>query len=107
MAHKLYRCLVYSLIEKGCITAIWNSCHQNRKEVKMGKNIHVVLGNGLWQVKQEKAQRSSGNYRTQKEAFERAREIAIKQGQEVAIHGKDGQIRAKLSYGNDPYPPKG
>ncbi len=74
-----------------------------------GKNIHVVHNkkSDLWQVKQENAERSSGNFNTQKEAFERAREIAINKGQEVAIHGKDGHIREKHSYGKDPYPPKG
>lgn len=72
-----------------------------------GKNIHVVRNGGVWQAKQENAQRSSGNFATQKQAFDRAREIARNNGQEVAIHGLNGQIRAKHSYGNDPYPPKG
>ena len=71
------------------------------------KNIHVVPGGNNWKVKQEHAQRSSGNFRTQGEAISRAREIAIKNGQEVVIHGTDGRIREKNSYGNDPYPPKG
>lgn len=74
----------------------------------MGKNVHVVKNlNGGWSVKQEKAQRSSGNFNTQKQAIERAIEIAKNNGQEVAIHGTNGQIRQKNSYGNDPYPPEG
>ena len=74
-----------------------------------GKNIHVVHNQklDLWQVKQEEAKRSSGNFNTQKEAFERAREIAINNRQEVAIHGRNGRIREKHSYGDDPHPPKG
>lgn len=80
---------------------------KDRKEVNMGKNIHVVHNGEQWQVKQENAQRSSGNFSTQREAFERAREIAINNGQEVAIHGLDGRIRYKHSYGKDPYPPEG
>ena len=84
---------------------------KDRKEVNMGKNmglyIVVVLYGEQWLVKLEIAQRSSGNFRTQQEAFERAREIAIKNSQEVAIHGLDGRIREKHSYGNDPYPPEG
>ena len=63
-----------------------------------GKNIHVVRNGDQWQAKQENAQR---------EAFERAREIAINKGQDVAIHGVNGRIRAKHSYGNDPCQPKG
>lgn len=77
------------------------------KEANMGKNIHVVRKGDLWQVKQENAQRCSGNFPTQQKAFERAREIATKNGQEVIIHGEDGRIREKYSYGNDPFPPEG
>lgn len=73
----------------------------------MGKNIHVVYDGEQWQVKQEHAQRSSGNFNTQREAFERAREIASNNGQEVIIHRPDGEIRDKYSYGNDPNPPEG
>lgn len=76
-------------------------------KVVAGKNIHVVKNGNIWQAKQENAQRSSGNFDTQQAAFERAREIARNKGQEVAIDGVDGKIRAKHSYGDDPYPPKG
>lgn len=71
------------------------------------KNVHVVYTDNLWKVKQENAKRSSGNFLTQSEAFDCARNIAINNNQEVAIHGLDGKIRAKHSYGNDPFPPKG
>ena len=73
----------------------------------MGKNIHVVHDGEQWKVKQENAMRSSGNFETQREAIDRARQIAQNKGQEVAIHGLDGRFPAKHSYGNDPYPPKG
>ncbi len=75
----------------------------------MGKNIHVVYNREkeLWQAKQENAERSSGNFGTQQEAFVRAREIAINNSQEVIIHGLNGQIRGKNSYGHDDCPPKG
>lgn len=73
----------------------------------MGKNIHVVHDGEQWKVKQENAMRSSGNFGTQREAIDRACQIAQNNGQEVAIHGLDGRIRAKHSYGNDPCPPKG
>lgn len=73
----------------------------------MRKNIHVVHKGKKWQVKQEGAVRSSGNFDTQKEAYNRAREIAHNNGQEVITHGKDGRFRSKNSFGNDPYPPKG
>ena len=37
----------------------------------------------------------------------RARGIAVNQQSELFIQGRDGQIRERNSYGNDPYPPKG
>ena len=56
-----------------------------------GKNIHVVKNGDCWQVKQENAKRSAGNFTTQREAFNRAREIARNNGQEVAIHDRNGK----------------
>lgn len=74
----------------------------------MGKNQHVVKGkNGSWAVKGEGNSKSTSCHNTQAEAIGRAKEIAIKQKSEVVIHGKDGKIRDRNSYGNDPYPPKG
>lgn len=73
----------------------------------MTKQIHVVRHGNNWAAKQDNAQRASAVAPTQRKAFERAREIARNQGKEVSIHNKTGQIRAKHSYGNDPYPPEG
>jgi len=73
----------------------------------MAKQIHVVRHGKNWAAKQDNAQRASAVAPTQREAFERAREIAKNQGEEVSIHNKTGQIRAKHSYGKDPCPPQG
>ena len=43
---------------------------------------------------------------TQKEAIEIAEQIARNQRSDTKIDGRDGQIRAGDSYGNDPHPPK-
>jgi len=40
-------------------------------------------------------------------AIERAREIARHQESELFIHRRNGQIRERNSYGNDPFPPEG
>ena len=69
-------------------------------------NKHVIYDDGVWKIKGEGSERSSGNFDTQKEAVARAREIAINQKCEVVIHGRDGKIRDKDSYGNDPCPPR-
>lgn len=72
-----------------------------------GKNIHIVPSGDVWKVKQDGCKRSSGNFPTQKQAINRGIDLAIKGGKELAIHGLDGKIRQKNSYGNDPHPPKG
>ena len=73
----------------------------------MKKNIHVVPGEGNWKVEREDSKRSSGNFPTQKEAFERGRELAKKDHGELSLHGRNGQIRDKRSYGTDPFSPRG
>lgn len=73
----------------------------------MGKNQHVVKTEGGWGVRGENNTRNTQNFDTQQAAINRARERAINQKSELLIHGRDGQIRDKHSYGNDPYPPKG
>jgi len=73
----------------------------------MGKNVHVTKRDGGWAVKTENSERAVKITETQKEAIEIAREIAQNQKSELIIHGTDGQIREKNSYGPDNYPPKG
>jgi uncharacterized protein YdaT len=73
----------------------------------MAKNQHVVPHPDGWAVKSEGSQRASSGHRTQEEAMQRAREIAQKQEAELFIHGRDGRIRERNSYGNDPFPPRG
>ena len=69
------------------------------------KNQHVVsLGNG-WAVKKEGSSRFTVITETQKDAITVAREIARNNKSELVIHGKDGRIRARDSYSNDPNPP--
>ena len=63
---------------------------------------------GQWRGERQDASRASVKGATQKEVFERTRELAQKAGSEVSIHrGDNGQIRAKHSYGNDPKKTKG
>ncbi|WP_342545567.1 DUF2188 domain-containing protein [Lysinibacillus sp. FSL K6-4013] len=51
--------------------------------------------------------RATVNVPTQKEAIKIATGIAKNQKSEVVIHNREGKIREKNSYGNDPFPPKG
>jgi hypothetical protein len=72
-----------------------------------GKNQHVVPHNGKWAVKGEGNTRATSSHDTQGEATGRARDIALRQKSELLIHGRDGEIRSRDSYGHDPYPPRG
>lgn len=74
----------------------------------MGNNQHVTPHkSGGWQVKGQNNSKATLRTETQKEAIERAREIARNQESELFIHGRNGRIRERDSYGNDPFPPKG
>jgi len=72
----------------------------------MGKDQHVVPHEDGWAIRGEGNQRVTSIHDTQREAAERAREIARNQGSEVVIHRRDGTIRDSDSYGNDPNPPR-
>ena len=71
------------------------------------KNQHVVPKDGGWAVRGEGNSRVSSSHATQKDAIEAARDRAQKQGSELIIHGRDGKIRERNTYGKDPHPPKG
>ena len=73
----------------------------------MGKNQHVMPHPNGWQVKGAGNQRATAVKSTQREAIDAARKIAQHQKSELIVHGRDGQIRQKDSFGNDPFPPKG
>ncbi|MBP3612276.1 MAG: DUF2188 domain-containing protein [Rikenellaceae bacterium] len=74
---------------------------------KVSKNQYVAPRGDKWIAKGEGNKRATRVVETQKEAISIARQIAIKQHSELTIRGRNGQIRDKRSYGNDPYPPKG
>ncbi len=74
----------------------------------MKNNQHVTPHpDGGWQVKGAGNSRATVRTATQEEAISIGRTIAINQQSELVIHGTNGRIREKNSYGNDPFPPKG
>lgn len=79
-----------------------------KESLFMGKNQHVTPHyNGGWQVKGDNNLRATAHTKTQSEAISIAKEIARNQKSELVIHGTDGRIREKDSYGNDKFPPRG
>lgn len=73
----------------------------------MDKNQHVLPSGDKWAVFGEGNRKKTRITQTQREAIEIARKIARNKQSELVIHGKDGRIRQKDSYGNDPFPPRG
>lgn len=72
----------------------------------MSKNVHVVPNDGGWNVRVEGGKRTE-HYPTQGEAIQAGRRIARSNHSEHIIHGRDGRIRQRDSYGRDPFPPRG
>ena len=70
------------------------------------KNQHVVPHGDGWAVRGEGNKKATRITRTQQEVIYIARRIARNKRSEVVIHGRDGRIRDKDSYGHDPHPPK-
>jgi hypothetical protein len=71
------------------------------------RNQPVVPHANGWAVKSAGGQKATAVYETQSAAIARAREIARNQESELLIHGRNGQIRERDSYGNDDFPPRG
>ena len=71
------------------------------------KGQHVVPSSNGWKVRKEGSPKASSTHATQQEAIAAATQIARNQRTQLYIHGRDGRIRERSSYGNDPYPPKG
>lgn len=73
----------------------------------MGKNQHVVQRDDSWAVRGEGNDRDTAHCDTQAEAIRVATEIAKNQESEMFIHGRDGKIRERNTFGHDPHPPAG
>lgn len=75
-------------------------------EVMMNSGQHVVKRGDGWAVRGEGNERDTSHHNTQSGAIRAATRIAKHQESEVVIHGRDGKIRDKDSYGLDSCPPK-
>jgi hypothetical protein len=71
------------------------------------KGQHVVPSSNGWKVVKAGAARATSIHKTQDEAIVEATRLARSQKTELYIHGRDGRIRERNSYGNDPYPSTG
>lgn len=63
--------------------------------------------NGDWAVKREGSSKATALHGTQSEAWKDAKRRARGAEGEAFLKGKNGKIRSRNTYGEDPYPPKG
>jgi hypothetical protein len=82
-----------------------NSVKSYVQAIKEGQ--HILPSEDGWKVKKSNAVKATKIFDNQEKAIEYARKIAMKQQSELSIHGKNGRIRQKNSYGNDSFPPRG
>lgn len=70
-------------------------------------DVHVVPNGGDgWKVEKEGGSRGR-NFDTQKDAWEAAKNTARREKSEALLHGRNGQIRERNTYGPDPRSSKG
>jgi hypothetical protein len=72
---------------------------------KMGKHVVPRQGGG-WAVKTAGKARAGKVFDNKGEAVKYARDAARKEHGELYVHGKDGTIKERRSYGKDPFPPR-
>ena len=72
----------------------------------MGKNIHIVPSGNGWDVKEAGRKSALSHHHKQSSAMDTGRPKAKANESELVIHGRDGKIRDKDSYGPDSCPPR-
>jgi len=78
------------------------------KQRRMAKgDVHVMPSETGWRVEVAADGRARSVHRTPAEAREAARAIARRNERELFVHGRDGQIRERNTYGQDPRRSKG
>jgi len=70
-------------------------------------DVHVMQDGGGWQVRVEGTVRPRSTHKTQAEASKAGRDIARKNKTELLVHGRDGKIRERSTFGHDPRRTKG
>ena len=68
----------------------------------MGRNQHVVSHGEGWAVRTEGEAQPFAVFKTQSEAWEKPKSIARKERAEAFLHGRNGLIRTRNTYGQDP-----
>lgn len=68
----------------------------------MAESIHVAPEGAEWVVKRESDSDPLSTFPTENHAINFGRDQARNERTELVVHGRDGAIRDRHSYGNDP-----
>jgi hypothetical protein len=84
-----------------------SSKKKSRKGKENGENLHVVPRIGGWAVRSEGRTRPASIHSSQREAIDVARKLAKKTAAtRLVIHGRDGRIKERETFGVVPLPPR-
>jgi hypothetical protein len=73
----------------------------------MSNNFWTTKRGDGWAVKREGSSRASSIHETQADAWAETRRLARGSHGEAFLQDSDGRIRARNTYGKDPFPPRG
>ncbi len=75
----------------------------SKKGADISKNgdVHVVRSDNGWRVEVEGQSRASDTYGTQQTAWQEAKQIAQRNQSEALLHGRNGHVRKRNSYGHN------
>lgn len=65
-------------------------------------DVHVLPDERGWRIELEGSSRPIITHKTQKAAWRAATRIAQQNRSEAVLHGRDGKIRERNTYGQDP-----
>jgi hypothetical protein len=92
-----------------CSQTLRQSTGQSTRRSEMPKHgdVHVVPDERGWRIELEGSSRSKVTHKTQAAAWKAAKRIAQQNRSEAVLHGRDGKIRERNTYGQDPRRIKG
>ncbi len=71
------------------------------------RNIHITKHADGWQAKEAKTVYPLAVFQKQSDAIKLGATFAKASNSELFVHGRDGKIRERNTFGNDPFPPRG
>jgi hypothetical protein len=70
-------------------------------------NVHVLPAVKGWRIEVEGSSRAHATHKTQAAAWQAAKRIARQNRSEALLHGRNGRVRERNTYGRDPRHTKG